>query len=290
MNMSRYLCLTELDVFQTACYDQNYKHVFFAAWRRPAYLAMLRTSPKKVTLVQGKGMGAGAEYVPLPCGSISIPEIFSKPSGQDTFLSLTSHSIGKQLVKKLIRDKTFCEDDLRGPQDVASSCNTDIGSTASNGATDTHRQPVQLPRLLYAVPGHVPVNINGQRLDYYTQRPSPADRQAYFDKYTNSELQPCKWFHLANACHFQGACTFDHSEVSYQVHKVIEYMVRRKPCNMGSDCRRIDCINGHICQDTRCSNDGLETCSMKRFHAVEPEFASWSMGKHASEFPTGFTK
>lgn len=122
------------------------------------------------------------------------------------------------------------------------------------------------------------------------KRPLFVAQQAYSKKYNTGELQPCKWFHLANVCHYQDLCAFDHSDISTQVRKVLENTVRRKPCNMGSECRRIDCIYGHVCQDTRCITDGLETCGMRRFHGMDKDFARWVKGKHAPEFPTGVTK
>ncbi|KAI4909595.1 hypothetical protein J4E90_008293 [Alternaria incomplexa] len=245
----------------------------------------MRPKPsKQATLVHGKAMGAGAQSLRLPCKSINIPEVFSEPEGKDPFSSLTSHSVGKRLVEKLISNKVF----VQGRID--SSHDDDVDSVALNGTTDAHRQPGRLLQLRDAIPGHVPINADGQRLDYYMKRPPFSDKQLYSGKYDTGERQPCKWFHLANVCHYQDLCAFDHSDISTQVRKVLEYTVKRKPCNMGSECRRIDCIYGHVCQDTRCITDGLETCGMKRFHGMDKDFARWVKGKYAPEFPTGVTK
>jgi len=79
-------------------------------------------------------MGAGAKSLRLSYKSISIPEVFSEPEGKDLFSSLTSHSVGKRLVEKLISNKVSFEDH------VATSCDDDVDSTASDGTTDAYRR------------------------------------------------------------------------------------------------------------------------------------------------------
>ncbi|KAG9188948.1 hypothetical protein G6011_05816 [Alternaria panax] len=71
------------------------------------------------------------------------------------------------------------------------------------------------------------------------------------------------------------------------VLKAFRYSVKRTPCARGSDCPLIDCIYGHVCQETNCLKDDPKPCRMRRFHGVDLAFASWVKGKHAPEFPTG---
>jgi hypothetical protein len=265
---------------------------------------MLQTPSRKVTLVHGSGMGAGAARVPLPCNPISIPEVFNIAVGQDSFLRLTASSVIKHAIDTIITDNSFCKKGLCGFRHAATSPDVGMADTgadmaspdteivkqnAARSITYTRLQPGNLPLLRDAIPGLVPVNEARQRLDYVTQQPPYADWQAYYERFRNSEKKPCRWFHLANGCHFHDACVYDHSEISVQVHRVFQHTVRRTPCFRGSDCLLIDCIYGHICQDTSCLIDDLKakSCSMRRFHSVVLEFASWKKGKHAPEFPTG---
>ena len=279
--------LTILDAFETARYDPNCKHIFLAAWRRPVYLAMLRTCSKKVTLVQGNRMGAGVKFVPLPCGSISIPHIFDKPAGKDPFSSLTSHSMRKRFVEKLINVEASCKDESHGFSHLDTHYNCDIDPTTPNDTTDAYRQEGRLPYLQDAKRGHVPVNETGHRLDYHMELPSPADRQAYAEKF-GSGAPPCRLFHLGKKrCRFGSSCSFDHSEVSSQVYMVVKYMTKRNPCAMGSDCHRADCMYGHVCQDTKCLSDDLDSCSMRRFHWGSFGPLMWVPGDFAPRIPAG---
>jgi len=244
------------------------------------YLAMLRTSSKKVTLVHGNGMGAGANLVPLPCDSISIPEIFDKPAGKDSFSSLAPHSIRKRYLEKLISDKAAYNDDLRSPQYVNPRGNGSVQYAASNATTHVLRQSGQLPRRCDAPAHHVPINNRGQRVDYHMSRPSPADKQTFTEKF-GSGVRPCTDFHLRGVCGFGDDCFFSHSEISAQIRKVITYMVKRSPCSIGCACRRIDCIYGHVCQDTRCLSEYSDSCSMREFHGVIPWPVTWVGGESA---------
>ena len=124
-------------------------------------------------------MGAGAVFVPLPCDSISISKIFEKPAGKDPLASLTSHSMRKRFIEKLISVEVPCKDESHGLSYLDTHYICDIEPTVSNDTTDAHRQKARLPYRQDAKRGHVPVNETGHRLDYHMELPSPADRQAY---------------------------------------------------------------------------------------------------------------
>jgi len=153
----QYLISSVIVAFDTARRDPNCKHVFLAAWRRPLYLAMLQTPSKNVTLVQERGMGAGAKLVPLPCDSICIPDVFYNPAEQDLLLSL-SRSIGKPAVAAMITDKGVCAGGSCGFSHVDTTPDDMFRRVASNRVTDTLRRSGFLPQFRDAVDGYVPVN------------------------------------------------------------------------------------------------------------------------------------
>ena len=232
-------------------------------------------------------MGAGVKFVPLPCGSISIPDIFDKPAGKDPFSSLASRSVRKRFLEKLISVEASCKDESHGLSYLDTHYNCDIEPTVSNDTTDAHCQKARLPYLQDAKPGHVPVNETGHRLDYHMELPSPADRQAYAEKF-GSGTPPCRLFHLGKGkCRFGSNCSFDHSAISSQIYMVFRYMTKRNPCAMGSDCHRADCMYGHVCQDTKCLIDELDSCSMRKFHGVSFGPVMWVPGDFAPRIPAG---
>jgi hypothetical protein len=142
-----------------------------------------------------------------------------------------------------------------------------------------YRIPGLLPQLRDARTEHVPVNQAGQRLDYYLRRPSAPERQAFAQRFSSHGVsKPCRWFHLVNACRHGDECPYDHSHLSPDIHRVLRYMVKKVPCIKGSECRRVDCMFGHVCSNPQCVQDDSDSCTLGRFHRVDPVFASWTRG------------
>ena len=91
------------EVFAASLEDPRCKHIFLAAWRRPLYLSMLQTHSKKVTLVEGSGMGPGAKLVPLPCTFLAMPTVFSSHTEHDLLAPLISLSYKNSNMAVLMR-------------------------------------------------------------------------------------------------------------------------------------------------------------------------------------------
>jgi hypothetical protein len=149
-------------------------------------------------------------------------------------------------------------------------------SVSSDVKTANYRLPGLLPQIRTAREDHVPVNKHGERLDYYLKRPSASDRQAYHERFSGQgDNKPCRWFYLADACKNGDNCPYDHSEISPNILGVMRYLVKRVPCIKGNECRRLDCIFGHVCANLRCITDDSDSCTLRKFHGVDPVFASW---------------
>jgi hypothetical protein len=227
-------------------------------------------------------MGAGAKFISLKCAVISIPGVFSKPLGKDLFLSLTSRSAEKHIITAIVSGKVSCKDGHCGRSHTKTNPDDMSKKTVSRMFTNILHQPGYLPQVREAIPGRIPVNAKGQRLDYSTQKPSTSDWQDYMWR-IGKDFKPCRSFHLANGCRFGDDCCYDHSCISPQTLEVFRYTVKRIPCSRGSHCPLVDCIYGHVCQEANC----ITSCSMRKFHSVDLVFASWKQGKYLSEFATG---
>jgi hypothetical protein len=231
-------------------------------------------------------MGAGAKFISLTCAVISILEVFSKPLEQDLFLSLTSRSTEKHIITAIVSDKVSCKDGHCGRSHTKTNPDDMGKKIVPRPFTNILHQPGSLPRVHEAIPGRIPVNAKGQRLDYYTQMPSISDWQDYMWR-IGKDVKPCRLFHLANGCRFGDDCCYGHSDISPQVLEAFRYTVKRMPCSKGSHCPLDHCIYGHVCQKPNCITDDPTSCSMRKFHGVDLAFASWKKGKHAPKFPTG---
>jgi hypothetical protein len=67
------------------------------------YLSMLQTPSKKVTLVEGSGMGPGAKLMPLPCTFLAMPTVFSSHTAHDLVAPLIPQSHGESNIAVLMR-------------------------------------------------------------------------------------------------------------------------------------------------------------------------------------------
>ena len=221
-------------------------------------------------------MGAGAKFIPLKCAVVSIPEVFSKPLEQDVFLSLTSRSAEKHIITTIVSDKVSRQDSHCERPHTTTNFDDMCKKIVPRSFTNIPDQPGSLPQVYEAIPGRIPVNAKGQRLDYYTQMPSTSDWQHWQDymRMIGKDVKPCRSFHLTNGCRFRDDCCYGHCTISAQILEAFRYTVKRIPCSKGSHCPVVDCIYGHVCQKPNCITDDLESCSMRKFHGVDLAFAS----------------
>jgi hypothetical protein len=95
------------------------------------------------------------------------------------------------------------------------------------------------------VPGFIPLNKDGNRLDVHLRAPTTEEWKAYNTRFANSK--PCNAFHLLRSC-TTFACPYDHDPVDADVKEVLKYVLRGNPCPRKGKCRRSECVLGHVCQ------------------------------------------
>jgi len=245
-----------------------------------------------VAIVEGATTGRGVEMIPMPCSFVQFPEVFSTTPKVDRLVNDYSTFGAIQSLGALVAKRSFEEVRLTRHYQVEltqARCARDL--TEPSGATIPANEKVERPtnpesfaielRLAGTHPlhseslqGHMPVNECGQRLDCAITAPSESDQLAYTKEFQSS-VKPCRRHHLAATCHLGDACLYDHSELNANVLEVLQYHTKRTPCQRGSECRRIDCIYGHVCQDIKCSDEILEDCPLRRFHGVDLTVAAW---------------
>ncbi|KAF2830525.1 hypothetical protein CC86DRAFT_402560 [Ophiobolus disseminans] len=177
--------------------------------------------------------------------------------------------------------ETWVKVDVRDDHPESLSAGDENGHEPMETSSKLHL-PGVLPEASHALPGHIPVNKDGERLDYCIKKPTAACRQAYND-YVSTNKNPCLRFHIAGTCNLGESCKYDHSEICDNVAWFLRYLARRKRCRWGSACRRLDCMYGHVCQDTRCKSQVIENCSFRKYHDVDFTVASWVKVGEAEE-------
>jgi hypothetical protein len=122
------------------------------------------------------------------------------------------------------------------------------------------------------IPGLIPLNGNGARLDLYIQVPTKEQWTVYD---TRSKIQKlCNAFYMRHKCE-KDSCKFDHKPLEPDAYYCLQYLLKEWPCKKGGRCRRLDCISGHVCQKKGCQGSALG-CKLKPdLHRVDCKVAEW---------------
>lgn len=121
----------------------------------------------------------------------------------------------------------------------------------------------------------IPINQHSQRLDIRAVVPDTALWSAYKER--TKQEKPCNHFHLLGKCKDSGSCAYSHGCLEPRFLAVLRFIVRGQPCARGSNCRRDNCVNGHICQKPGCTGSGTG-CRLKPYmHKIDPVATEWVM-------------
>lgn len=100
-------------------------------------------------------------------------------------------------------------------------------------------RPEQIPQ------GTVAVNKDGHRLDPYVDY-TAQDRADFTQRVARRKL--CNQLHLNGECPNPTTCQFDHFPISDGVRNYLRSVTASQPCPRRGDCRRANCLGGHLCQ------------------------------------------
>lgn len=129
--------------------------------------------------------------------------------------------------------------------------------------------------------GHVPVNKNQHRLDFYMAPASLEDWAAFNGRAARHKL--CNNYHLTGVCSNGLDCQYDHGPISPGVKQCLQHVARSLPCSRRGACRLTNCSQGHICQRPDCKHRGGKTfCKVP--------FAAHNQDLHVAQYVPGATQ
>ncbi|KAF2036737.1 hypothetical protein EK21DRAFT_106053 [Setomelanomma holmii] len=254
--------------------DPQCKHIFLGASGHEKYFEMLQQNEpafSKITLIEGsfpdpaidalglattrfmfvappkQSVASGGILSPVDsCGPISPPR------------TRTSHPRGHFKNSRYIKyDRA---------KDTTETL-TSIASSDTILSTSSRKLPTE------ARPGLIPINAGGYRLDTISSPPSKSDWDLYQARIKHRKL--CNAFHLRGSCN-DARCEFDHSAISPDILKCLQFLLMEWPCRQKGDCRRSDCYNGHVCQKGACRRRKFTTCNFPHnAHKVDWQVAKW---------------
>ncbi|KAL2044657.1 hypothetical protein N7G274_002431 [Stereocaulon virgatum] len=126
------------------------------------------------------------------------------------------------------------------------------------------------------------LNVNDQRVDTFLGKLDDEVHESMLDRMAERDF--CIWHHLKGIC-YNKTCKLRHGGLSKEELVVLVLFNRaRKPCDIGSGCRRAGCHRGHLCpRQPGCKRGKL--CPFYGVHDVNATAVKVWQSKQYSSFP-----
>lgn len=269
-----------LHVFIGSCYKDGHAVALGSFMDNPE-------ATSRITLL--KSSHEDSYYDALPFQTVAFPFVFgARPNAETICQSNTSMALEhgdqpesgtdpklKELTSPLVSRQAIIKEDAVAKWQSAAGGRTDRAPTPQGSSLST--SPVKRVRLQQSkwqlawgpTARAVLLNVNNERVDPKLQEVEHEISENMLDRIEVRRF--CVFYHLLGTCinHSKGrTCKYVHGpELSTPELVVLRGFVRQMPCDIGSGCRRVDCIYGHICPDQPgCSK---ERCSLRRFHGAD---------------------
>jgi len=128
----------------------------------------------------------------------------------------------------------------------------------------------------------IAINASGHRLDSYISPPTSEDFEAFKKRTAKQKL--CNNYHVNGHCPLKASdCPFDHKPASPGVINALKQIVFSNPCPRKGNCRRTNCLYGHVCQWADCGyRGGKGRCKFSRnTHGEDLNVAEYVEGEQA---------
>lgn len=121
----------------------------------------------------------------------------------------------------------------------------------------------------------IPLNQDGQRLDFYLKPPNTEHWTAYTHRAKIHKL--CNDYQLSGQCSSGDRCHYDHSHLEPELKHVLKLIVHDYPCGRRGSCRLKNCNLGHVCYREGCKgSSGKGGCRLNRaMHGIDPNVSEW---------------
>ncbi|CAO2655923.1 Nn.00g047260.m01.CDS01 [Neocucurbitaria sp. VM-36] len=245
-----------VQLFQLHVKDPRCKHILFGASGSESYLHVLQAHlmvSGKFTLIQ-RGI-ADTSLLRLGLKGWVSSQVFDSLGEGDSIAYMST-----EIASGEVNDGHH-EIDIKAKRTRAYAMKAASSAPASALPTSV-------------IPGRIPINAVGHRLDTHNIPPTGAQWTLY--KARNSKKRLCTAFHLARACPMLGACHYDHTPISSDVYHCLQYTLKEYPCRRKGGCRQLDCFAGHICQRRACAQGRSAVCKFKdEVHCLDMKLVNW---------------
>lgn len=263
--ISYFLTCCEAEMFHLFANNVQCKHVIFGCCHNVAYAVALEPyvsnpiAASRITLL--KSYENKPYFEGLPFNSVEFPHVFrSKPykgtdlfAGDDDYMPDSSkQSDSSERDEALARWQAAANASIPLPARVRPQTEIQSGWTADYE--------------------NILLNINDERVDHELEEVDYETSESMLDRMETQRF--CVFYHLQNHCLTTAAlgkpCNFRHGpRLNKDELRFLRQDFRRLRCDFGSQCRKPDCLYGHVCSSLKPGCEKDSTCVFFRLHEVD---------------------
>ena len=247
------------------------KHIVFGCCHDSSYRVALEkyiSDPfmaSKLTLL--KSYETNTSFEGLVFDSVKFPRVFRSTPYRETDRFGEEADDIQGLIQHLGSDRTAM--DVEG-----SSAETDkaIARWRATAAASTSMSSLARPSVKdhssWAIDEGVLLNVNDERVDHELEGVDDETCKSMQDRISVQNF--CRLYHLQQSpCQLRETCSFRHEpRLNGDELRFLKIYYRRKPCGLGSECRKPNCLYGHVCPHQPGCPYGSR-CHLSRFHDVD---------------------
>ena len=273
----------EVAMFQLLANNAQCKHLIFGCCHNNVYAVALEKyacnpiMASNITLL--KSYETNTTFQGLPFASVEFPRVFRpKPYKESDILAKDVDYI-QEPPPKPKSDHITKEAEKSSAKEIAPGNETVVKWPVPAPARPAPKAPFG-----WATEKNVLLNINDERVDQDLGEVDYETSESMLDLIETQHF--CSAYHLRNSCAASSVgkpCSFRHGpRLNDDQLRFLKRGPRRKPCDLGSRCRRYDCIYGHVCPNQPRCERGLN-CPLYKFHEVDKTAVRvWAPGKNVS--------
>lgn len=295
-NSQNRICLVlytecEAAMFHLFANNTQCKHLILGCCHNAAYVAVLEKygcSPitaSNITLL--KSYENSPSFKGLPFGFVEFPHVFRSTPYKETDRLAEGVDYKQDVPQQSDLNHSTEEPKKTSGIDRAQEYESIAKWQATAGPSWpalAPARPAPKATLGWGTENKVLLNINDERVDPDLEE---VDSVTYKSMLDRIEVQHfCAFYHLQNSCAAMSVgktCSFRHGpRLNEDELRFLKQVNRRRACNLGSQCRRVDCLFGHVCPNDPGCGKG-PGCARSKFHGVDKTAVRvWSPEKKLS--------
>ena len=283
--------LSKAAMFHLFANNIQCKHLIFGCCHDSAYVPTLERyacnpiMASSITLLNSYEVLTS--FKDLPFDFVEFPSVFRSTPYKETDRLAEDIDYVQDLQQEIDFNRTPQQTEQRNGKEEPGVNEAIAKWQASAGTSWPVLAPVRTPPkadLGWATEKKVLLNINDERVDQELGEIDQETSESMLDRIEKRRF--CHFYHLQDYCvtHLAGKpCNYRHEpKLDKQELRFLKQQSQLRPCSFGSQCRRADCMYGHVCPHQPGCERGPR-CALYKFHDVDKTAVQiWSSEKKPS--------